>query len=287
LDPNITFASVLCLHSHLHPPRTHFWITNSHGQRQQVHSNGACRLTAESIQLVLVFHPEPSTHMSVNELSFILAKNNGNAPSAPNIPSYINTHCVARHTPEPTRSPECPSQAFQPPVAVFDLPQRPGPVHCYPPTYTRGVGHTSRDGSRPTVEVRLISQPARPHTILCALRFHSATLLIIFRYQGTQLLQEIANAALYPVGTSGTSSVSPRTALNNKPADNGSPSLMPRFHYDDADEYRAGSLPSPATAASSSSRNEATQMVKYGMTIRCQCMSIELALSQQCSLSWS
>ena len=171
--------------------------------------------------------------MSVNELSFILAKNNGNAPSAPNIPSNIHTHCIARHT----MSGKSPSQDSRPPVAAVDLPQQPAPahVHCYPPT--RGVGHTSRDGSLPTVESPLCDKTrTSTYNPVSALHFHSTTLLIIFRYQGTQLLQEIANAALYPDGTSGHSSVSPQIALNNKPAGNGSPSLTLRSHYDDADE---------------------------------------------------
>jgi len=95
----------------------------------------------------IVLSRTESTSMSTNELSFILAKNEGNALSAPNIPSHTNAHCVARYTPEPTTSPKFSSHPLG---EALDLPQRPAPaqIHCYPPT--RDVNRTSGNG--PTVE---------------------------------------------------------------------------------------------------------------------------------------
>ena len=83
----------------------------------------------------------------MNEPSFILAKNNGNAPSAPNIPSQTNAHRIAGRTPEPTGPSEF---TPQPLVEALDLPQRPAPaqIYCYPPP--QGVNTIRRNGS--TVE---------------------------------------------------------------------------------------------------------------------------------------
>ena len=136
------------------------------------------------------------------------------------------------------------------------------------PTSIGTLLHEARTTPRATIHAQPLKVPCTTKKFQeceCFAFPRPTTLLIIFRYQGTQRLDEIA---LSPVGTSGTSSVSPQTALNNKPGGNSLPFLTLQFHCDGVDRYPfAGSLPLTATAASSSSRNEATRMVKYGMKV--------------------
>jgi len=95
-----------------------------------------------------------STHMSINELSFILAKNEGNTL---NIPSQINPNPAPRRTPEPTSS-RSPNISSTPPAPALDLPKRPAPAHIYYYPPARGVNHASGNG---TVESRFYNEEAR------------------------------------------------------------------------------------------------------------------------------